>query len=118
MQYDRGQTVHVMPFGSKECVAIFLDGVSLPAGVYENEDVNVVIAHLNDALGSLGCFRSYWHGPEETALFYYGANAEDMKDAMMPVLIAEPLCQNAEVIVRYGRHPRGSASFKMPLKNA
>ncbi len=118
MQYSRGGTPHVTPFGSTECVAIFLDGVSLPAEVYRNEDVNAVNAHVNDALGPLGSFRSHWRGPRETALFYYGTNAEDMKDAMMPVLAAEPLCQNAEVIVRYGRHPTGPTSFRLPLHDA
>jgi hypothetical protein len=57
MQYSRGRTLQVTPFGSTECLAIFLDGVSLPAEVYKNEDVNAVNAHLDDALGPLGCFR-------------------------------------------------------------
>ena len=115
MQYSRGDEAFVMPFGSTECVAIFLDGASLPREVYRSEDVNEVVARLNNVLNSLGRFRSHWRGPKETALFFYGADAEAMKDAMMRVLAVEPLCQNAEVILRFGRHSEGSTHFKMPL---
>lgn len=117
LQYSRGNQELTRSFGSTECVAIFLDGVSLPGDVYKNEDVNQVVTNLNDALrpGDLGEFRSHWRGPRETALFFNGPNAETMRDAMVPVLTAEPLCQNAEVIIRFGRHPLGSKRFRMPL---
>jgi hypothetical protein len=115
MQYYRGRQPHIMPFGSTECVAVFLDGFSLPRDVYKNEDVNKVVAHLTEARRSQGEFRSHWRGPKETALFFYGTDADAMKDTMMPVLAAEPLCQNSEIVVRFGRHPNGPATFKMPL---
>ncbi|HET9341928.1 MAG TPA: hypothetical protein VFO25_03285 [Candidatus Eremiobacteraceae bacterium] len=117
LQYSRGKQPFTIPFGSTECVAIFLDGVSLPAEVYQTQDVNKFVGRLKDALHarSLGEFRSHWRGPRETALFFYGADAGAMKDAMMPVLAAEPLCQNAEVVERFGRHPRGTSQFRMPL---
>jgi hypothetical protein len=115
MQYSRGNQPYIIPFGSTECVAVFLDGVSLPREVYKNEDINKVVAHLNDALRSQGEFRSHWRGPKETAIFFYGTDADTMKDTMMPVLAAEPLCQNSEVIVRFGRHPKGSTTFRMPM---
>ncbi len=117
LRYERGNHNFTEPFGSTECIAVFLDGVSLPRDVYKNEDVNKVVAHLNEALrsGDLGGFRSHWRGPKETALFFNGRNADAMRDAMLLVLTAEPLCQNAEVIVRFGRHPLGPEPFRMPL---
>jgi hypothetical protein len=118
LQYTRGNQEFTTPFGSTECIAVFLDGVSLPRAVYKNEDVNQVVAHLNDALrpGAFGEFRSHWRGPRETAVFFNGPNAEAMRDAMLPVLSAEPLCQNAEVVVRFGRHPLGPEAFRIPLQ--
>jgi len=117
LQYVRGNQELTRSFGSSECVGMFLDGVSLPSEVYKNEDVNQVVTHLNDVLrpGDLGEFRSHWRGPRETALFFNGPDAEAMRDAMLPVLTAEPLCQNAEVIIRFGRHPRAAETLKMPL---
>ena len=117
LQFSRGKQPHTVPFGSTECVAVFLDGTSLPSEVYKNEDVNKVVGRLTDALrpGSIGEFRSHWRGPRETALFFYGPDAGAMKNAMMPVLAVEPLCQNAEVVVRFGRHPSGASQFRLPL---
>jgi hypothetical protein len=110
---DKGDEVR--PFGTTECVAIFLDGVNLPKEVYKANDVNAVLDHLKDALAkeSLGEFRAHWHGPQETALFFNGSNAEAMKAAMTPVLASEPLCRNARVIVRYGHHPEGSTETRI-----
>lgn len=89
--------------------------MTLATEVYESSDVNVVLAHLKDALakGSLGEFRAHWRGPRETALFFNGADAAAMKSAMMPVLLSEPLCKNARVIVRYGHHPDGSTETRI-----
>jgi len=118
LRYSRGTRETVQSFGSTECVAVFLDGTSLPHEVYETQDPNNLIARLNLALeaDNLGQFRSHWRGPTETALFLYGKDAEAMKEAMLPVLTSEPLCQKAEVVVRYGRHPSGSESFRVPLR--
>ncbi|HET9029644.1 MAG TPA: nuclear transport factor 2 family protein [Candidatus Aquilonibacter sp.] len=118
LQFTSDQGDQVRSFGQTECVAIFLDGVTLPKEVYKTTDVNVVLGKLTDALANddLGEFRAHWHGPRETALFFNGANAEAMKLAMLPVLISEPLCQNSRVIVRYGHHPKGSNEEQIPLK--
>jgi hypothetical protein len=50
LQYTRGNQELTTPFCSTECIAVFLDGVSLPRAVCKNEDVNQVVARLNDAL--------------------------------------------------------------------
>jgi sugar lactone lactonase YvrE len=89
-------------FGSTECLGVFLDGATLPKEVYEQSDVNVTLKNLTARLieQGLGDFRSHWRGNRETALFFYGPDAGAMKAAVMPVLLSDPLCQNARLVVR------------------
>jgi hypothetical protein len=112
LRYEIDGTEHVLRFGRLECVAIFLDGVNLPKHVYEIADVNEVISRLNAAVteNSLGEFRAHWEGPRETGLFFYGDDAAAMHRAMVPVFEREPLCQNARVVERYGRHSESTDS--------
>jgi hypothetical protein len=114
LQFERDGVKQTVPFGTTECVAVFLDGQTLPMDVYETSDVNVVIRSLLDALGNLGEFRSHWGGNEETALFFYGTDAEQMYTAIFPVLSSQRLCQNARIVRRFGRHPKGAIESRMP----
>ena len=120
LQFTRDGRAQTRPFGTKECVVIFLDGISLPAAVYAESDINEIIADLDGALAGdrLGRFRSHWRGNRETALFFVGDDAEAMYAALRPTFDAIPLCQNARVIVRYGNHPAGPAEFRLPRKDA
>ena len=103
-------------FGSTECLGVFLDGTTLPIEVYKSSDVNITLKNLIGALAEhgLGDFRSHWRGNRETALFFYGGNADSMKTSMMPVLLSDPLCQNARLVIRFGRHPDGSSEERVP----
>jgi len=116
LQFIRNGEAQIRTFGSTECVAVFLDGVTLPKEIYKTSDVNVLLRQLKDSLSKerLGTFRAHWHGPRETALFFNGDNAEKMKAAMMPVLTSEPLCLNARIVVRYGHHPAGALEERIP----
>jgi hypothetical protein len=106
LRYEIDGIEQVLPFGRLECVAVFLDGVNLPTHVYQNADVNELISRLNAAVmeNGLGEFRTHWHGPRETGIFFYGDDAAAMHRALLPVLEPEPLCQNARIIERYRRH--------------
>ena len=100
-------------FGTNECLAIFLDGVSLPDDVYADLDFEAVVTQLGDAAGP-DSFRGFWQGPEETGLFFFGADAEAMFRRTEPVLGALPIGQNARVVIRHGKpvfHPR---TVRMP----
>lgn len=112
--HDRGQAVTI-PFGSTECVALFLDGVSLPSEVYKQMGADDLRQKLEIALKGAGEFRAYSHGNRESGLFFNGDNAQQMADAMMPVLMREPLCKNARLVVRYGRHPAGASETRIPM---
>lgn len=118
LQFTRSGQQVSKAFGTTECLAVFLDGFNLPHEVYKNSDVNVTLKKLTGALAALGLgdFRSHWRGDRETALFFYGPNADAMKAATMPVFLSDPLCQNARLVARFGRHPNGSSEERVPLQ--
>jgi hypothetical protein len=93
-----GDTVSEIPFGAAEGVAVYLDGVNLPDDVYATSDVNVVIEELDRRLGGVGAMQSYWQGPRETALYFYGRDAEEMKRHMAGFLATYRLCTGARVV--------------------
>ena len=59
-----------MPFGRLEGMAVFLDGVNLPAEVYETSDVNHVIDSCDKLIEWVGQMQGYWEGSQETALYF------------------------------------------------
>jgi hypothetical protein len=87
-----------IPFGRTEGIGIYLNGTDLPDEVYANSDVNVVIEELNKDLGDAGEFQSYWEGPTETALYFYGADADEMRGKIRSFMDSYPLCQKARVV--------------------
>lgn len=100
-------------FGKQQCLAIYLDGVSLPEEVYEKLDFDAVIAELETAAGA-GSYRSFWQGPEETGLFYFGSDAEAMFTNVEPVLRRLPIGQNARVVVRAGKPGLNPREVRIP----
>ncbi|HYC33808.1 MAG TPA: hypothetical protein VEB59_16075, partial [Gemmatimonadales bacterium] len=57
VQASDGQVLR--EFGKLQCLAIFLDGVSLPDEVYAELDFDAVVAALGSAAGD-GSFRGFW----------------------------------------------------------
>lgn len=86
-----------IPFGVKEGMAVFLDGVDLPDEVYQTSDINHVIEECERLMAGGGAMLSYWEGSRETALYFYGASFAQMKAAVAPLLQAYPLCQGARI---------------------
>lgn len=84
--------------GMLEGLALYLNGTELPDEVYEMYKVNFVITELEDTLGSLGGMYSYWEGPEDTALYFYGESFEKMKSRMSYFLEEYPLCEKCNVV--------------------
>jgi hypothetical protein len=87
-----------IPFGKKEGIAVYLDGVNLPDETYATSDINVVIEELNKSLGGKGEMQSYWEGSTETALYLYGDNADEMKQLIGSFMSTYPLCKNARIV--------------------
>ncbi|MEO0750060.1 MAG: hypothetical protein AAFZ10_17000 [Pseudomonadota bacterium] len=87
-----------MRFGRLEGMAVFLDGVYLPAEVYETSDVNHVIDSCDKLIEGVGQMQGYWQGSQETALYFYGTIFEAMQTLTADFLATEPLCQNARIV--------------------
>lgn len=99
-------------FGTQQVVAVYLDGVSLPADVYETLDFDSLLEDLEKAFGSP--LRGNWPGPQETALYYYGSSAEAMFADAEPTLGRLPICQNARVVLRQGHPSLPSRTVRLP----
>lgn len=95
--YQKDMTEEI-PFGRAEGIGIYLDGVNLPKDVYQNSDVNHVISECNKRLSGRGEMQSFWEGPQETALYFYGQSASEMKRLMHDFIESYPLCQNAREV--------------------
>ena len=101
--FQRNGTDVELLFGVQEGLALYVDGVGLPDEVYEQLDFDDFTARLTAAVESGGGeSRSIWTGPTETAFYHYGPSAEAMLDALRPFLEAQPVCQNARIVIREG----------------
>jgi hypothetical protein len=87
-----------VPFGKKEGIAIYLDGINLPDSVYAQYDSNVVLSELSKLVGYNGEVQRYWQGNTGTAFYFYGHSFEDMKNTISEFISTYPLCQNARII--------------------
>jgi transposase InsO family protein len=99
LEYTIGKKTTKVRFGITEGIAIYLDGVNLPAAVYTKTSAQELLDKLTEALGEDADFRGSWQGPRETALYMYGLDAEALFEKMRPVLTSYPLCKNARVVL-------------------
>jgi hypothetical protein len=103
----RGSEIHLdgsvlREFGATQCVAVYLDGVTLPDEVYADLDFDQLIAELDGVAGA-GSYHGHWQGPEETGIFFFGPNAEELFARIERSLLALPIGQNARVVVNEGK---------------
>ena len=103
----------VREFGRLQCLAIYLDGTSLPDEVYAELDFEAVVAALSAAAGD-DSYRGFWQGPEETGMFFFGPDAEAMFVTVEPVLKRLPIGQNARVVIRHGKQSLKPREIRMP----
>jgi hypothetical protein len=110
---DASNSRVVQQFGRQQCLAIFLDGTTLPEEVYAELDFEAVVTELGAAAGE-GSSRGFWQGPEETGLFFFGPDAEAMFARVEPVLRRLPIGQNARVILRHGKQELNPREVRIP----
>jgi len=84
--------------GTLEGLALYLNGTDLPDKVYKKCDINHVIEKIDELLDEEGAYYSYWEGPNDTALYFYGASFNKMKKIMEPFLEKYPLCEKCRVV--------------------
>jgi hypothetical protein len=111
----QGDTV-IRQFGTNQCVAIYLDGVSLPDEVYAELDFDAVVEALTNAAGPQS-YHGVSQGAEETGLFFFGPNAEEVFGRIEPVLRGLPIGQNARVVVREGKASVPSRTVRLPRQS-
>ena len=100
-------------FGKQQCMAVFLDGVSLPDEVYATLDFEAVVTDIGAAAGEKS-YRCIWQGAEETGVFFFGPDAEAMFTRVEPILRRLPIGQNARVVIRYGKQTLKPREVRMP----
>lgn len=86
------------PIGQQEGLALYLNGTDLQDEVYRTSDINAVIGSLESHLGEeRGRFLSFWQGPKETALYFYGPSYQAMKAALEEIIPEHPLCEKCRM---------------------
>lgn len=114
LRYSRNGEEYVLEFGVAECLAIVLDGTTLPDEVYEATDINDMIEAMVESIGENGELRSWWEGPVNTVLFFFGLDAEELFSAMQPVIASHERCQNAQLVIRHGNEKLSPRIVQMP----
>jgi hypothetical protein len=100
-------------FGTHQCLAVFLDGTSLPDEVYAELDFDAVIEELGASAGE-GSYHGFWQGAEETGLFFFATDAEALFARVEPTLRRLPIGQNARVVLRHGMKGANPREVRMP----
>jgi hypothetical protein len=114
----RGSEIHLdgsvlREFGATQCLAVYLDGVSLPDQVYADLDFDQLVADLDGAAGQ-GSYHGNWQGAEETGLFFFAPDAEALFSRLEPVLRAAPIGQNARLVVNESKTGTSSRTVRLP----
>jgi hypothetical protein len=100
-------------FGTHQCLAIYLDGTSLPDEVYADLDFDAVVEEMGAAAGP-DSYHGFCQGAEETGLFYFGSDADAMFARVEPVLRKLPIGQNARVVIRHGKQSLNPREVRIP----
>lgn len=88
----------VRPVGKLEGLAFYANGTELPDDVYKNCDINYVIEQMEKCMDGIGRFYSYWQGPTETALYFYGTSYDEMKSSIENFVGEYPLCRKSRIV--------------------
>jgi hypothetical protein len=88
----------------EDTVIVYLDGINLPDEVYKEYDLTTLATVLEDAITvhGIGRFDGTETGIEESALYMYGRDADELFAAIEPILREYPLCQGGRVVIRKG----------------
>ena len=86
-----------MPVGEQEGMAVYMNGTDLEDEVYQNCDINYAVDQMEALMEGMGRLYSYWEGPRNTALYFYGISYEKMLGAVKDFLEEYPLCRKCVV---------------------
>ena len=94
-----GEPTERREFGNTQGLAIYLDGVNLDPKIYKKYDLDRAWDAVNNELGETGMAFGYHEGNTETAIYMYGPNAQQMLDAIAPLLQKHPLFRQARTVM-------------------
>ena len=98
----KGSTVEIngkaATFGDLDALAVYLNGTDLDDEVYADADLQAIVADLQEHLGGIGRMWSYWQGPTETALYFYGPDAAAIRAALEERVAEHPLMQRCRMV--------------------
>lgn len=92
------RTKEEIPFGKKEGLALYLDGIGLPDEVYKECDINFVLSELHRLTNIEPNADRNWQGEKETALYFFSESFELMKNSISDFVATYPLCKGARVV--------------------
>lgn len=81
--------------GTLEGVELILDGIGLDENVYKENDVNDVIADIDNLIKGKGEYHSYYIGEQNTYLYFYGNSFDELKKIIEEYTKTSPLCKNS-----------------------
>lgn len=86
------------PIGTLEGAAYYLNGIDLPKETYQNCDINYAIEQTEKLLEGIGRLYSWYEGNEYTALYFYGASFENIKERIKPFSDSYPLFEKCRIV--------------------
>lgn len=93
-----GGTEFTPETGPLSCdVEVTLDGTTLPDEVYAENDINSLIGALMQELGDDAELQSWWEGPQNTSLYFYGADATRIREVLSTAAEKSPLAVGSTV---------------------
>jgi len=83
--------------GNHDVMALHFDNVGLTDAVYQENDINDVLAKLEGLLGDLGRRNSHAEIGNELVVYYGGLSFTVMKDKVEEYFLSQPLCENGKI---------------------
>ncbi len=83
--------------GNLEGLNLILDGTGLDENVYKENDINNVIAEIDNLIKGKGQYHSYYIGEKNTNLYFYGNSFAEMKEIIVNYTKKSPLCKNSKI---------------------
>lgn len=114
--FDKDSQKPPLPIGQQQGLAIYFDGISLPASIYEACNLDDFLEKTDGLLKQCNAtVHGCWGGPEETALYFYGPDADKTFSTLEPFLRKYPMCQNARIVMRCGNPNLKRREIRLPM---
>jgi hypothetical protein len=118
--YEVDGEVKSIPFGNRETISIYLDGVGLPDEVYENADFDQIVSEISESVKPMGAgeYRGFSQGETETALYIFAPSADSTYATLQSVIAKHLLFQNARAVLKYMAPEKPEKEFRITVPQA